>query len=139
MAVKFNVLDNNYIPERMDQEDAGLDLKARITAVIQPGETKVIPLSVAFGIATNRFVQLSARSSIALRGLYVHIGTIDVSFNGKEVGAIVTNIGRNVARVEAGERIAQAIELRHGSVFIHVKEPIDSRVSKDGYGSSGRF
>jgi dUTP pyrophosphatase len=135
--ITYKILTEVCVP-RVGEGDAGMDLRTRETFAIWPQETMKIPLGIAFEIPNNRsFVQISARSSVALRGCYVHIGTIDRSFNGKEVCAIMTNLGDAPITFEAGERVAQAVGLDH-QTFSKTVNDIDSRDSKEGFGSSGR-
>lgn len=141
--ILYNTQDPFCTP-RVDALDAGMDLRTKERVILRAGETKCIPLGIVFSIPPGRFVQLSARSSTAMRGVYCHIGTIDSSFNGREVKAILTNISGETVVFEQYERIVQAIDLEHG-LFQVTNKTIDSRVSdgsnrvsKKGFGSTGR-
>lgn len=138
MIVTYKVLKEGCEP-RVGEGDAGMDLKTDRDFTLLVGETKKIPLGVAFQIPEGKvFVGISARSSVALQGVYAHVGTIDQSFNGKEVCAILTNIGDNVPTFKKGERIVQAIPYTHGC-WSKTEDDIDDANSKGGFGSSGRF
>ena len=135
--IYYNVLKGGEKP-RGSLKDAGLDLRATEGFMIQPGETVKVPLGVSFEIPPGSFVQLSARSSVALKGVYCHIGTIDASFNGKEVCAIMTNIGDSSEIFLNGERVVQAIGLEHKG-FSEKSVDISDEGSKEGFGSTGRI
>jgi len=136
--VSYNILKPECAP-RVNKGDAGADLRVRDSFEVLPGQTVKVPLGVSFEIPSEGvFVQLSARSSVALQGVYCHIGTIDHTFNGKEVCAIVTNFSNDPAWFETGERIVQAVVLEHGSVC-YTKKVIEDKGSKDGFGSSGKY
>lgn len=135
--IRYNVLTKDCKP-RQNEGDAGMDLRLRSGMMIRPGEIIMIPLGVSFQIPVGQFIGVSARSSIALKGIYCHVGTIDATFNGKEVCGIFANVGKKVQYFPRGERVVQAIGFKHEPLTM-TTTPIDSGVSKDGFGSSGRM
>lgn len=138
--IQYKVLEVGCEPVVAREGDAGLDLKASRGIGIRPGEVVKVPLGITFRIDNPKGeVEIRGRSSIFKRGLLVHNGTIDASFNGKEVQALVANIGTHAEYIEEGERICQALGRSEVEALVLTTEPIDSRDSKEGFGSSGRM
>lgn len=136
--VYLQVLNSGCEPKRMLPGDAAMDLKCTEDTTVYPGRAMKVPLGVCFKIPIGEYVQITARSSVALQGIVGHVGIIDSSFNGNEVCAILMNIGDSPVFFSKGERVAQAIALEYGD-FETSEDAIDSTGSKEGFGSSGRM
>jgi len=135
--IQYKVLKEGCDP-RGAQGDAGLDLRVAESVFIYPQETVKIPTGVAFVIPNNMsFIQITARSSTALQGCHIHIGTIDHTFNGREVHLIATNMSDHPIIFKAFERVAQAVGLDHIDIR-RTRKDIDTTDSKKGFGSTGR-
>lgn len=82
------------IPRYATDGAAGFDLIAADNVVIEPGQTQLVPLGLAFELPDGYELQIRPRSGISLR-TYLRIanapGTIDADYRG-EIAVIVDNI-----------------------------------------------
>ncbi len=121
-------------------EDAGMDLHAVESVVIEPGERKLVSTGLAIELPPGYEAQLRPRSGHALKyGITLpnSPATIDPGYRG-EIKVILQNLGREVFTVEPGERIAQMIVARYEAVEWEEGELADSERGEGGFGSSGR-
>lgn len=131
-----------YIPEYAKQGDAGFDLRADIKdgILLEPGETVTFGTGMKFQIEEGYEIQIRSRSGLAAKNKVVILnspGTIDANYRG-EVGAIMTNHGREPFLIEPNMRVCQAVvnkietvSLREGVV------PNNTDRGAGGYGSTG--
>ena len=123
MILEFTKAEESVItPTRGNPSDAGLDLYANIpedfeheskalrrTIVIKPGENKMIPTGLRFGIPHGYMLQVCNRSSMgAKRSLVVGAHIVDSGYDG-EVFIDLHNIGVSTQTIRNGEKIAQVI------------------------------
>ncbi len=121
-------------------EDAGMDLHAVESVVIEPGERKLVSTGLAIELPPGYEAQLRPRSGHALKyGITLpnSPATIDPGYRG-EIKVILQNLGSEVFTVEPGERIAQMIVARYEAVEWEEGELADSERGEGGFGSSGR-
>ncbi|MCY7954757.1 deoxyuridine 5'-triphosphate nucleotidohydrolase [Bacillus licheniformis] len=95
------------IPQYAHASDACFDLVAAEDVVIEPGETALVKMGLAFEIPEGYEMQIRPRSGITLKTkLRVQLGTVDAGYRG-EVGVIVDNIAPVIYRTikdDEGER-----------------------------------
>ena len=121
-------------------EDAGMDLHAVESVVIEPGERKLVSTGLAIELPPGYEAQLRPRSGHALKyGITLpnSPATIDPGYRG-EIKVILQNLGSEVFTVEPGGRIAQMIVARYEAVEWEEGELADSERGEGGFGSSGR-
>lgn len=128
------------MPTRAYSDDAGLDLYTSETVVIRPGQFADVPTGVAVEMESHHWAMLTGRSStLRSRGLLVQTGIIDPGYRG-ELYAGVFNVGRAIAKIDPGERIAQLIVLGNQTQTL---EPVEVQRLREhprgskGFGSSG--
>lgn len=121
------------------QGDAGYDLTASESVVIEAGAVGAVPFGIGCELPAGWWGLIQGRSSSWKRGLSVKASVIDNGYRGM-LWADVLNIGRKAQLVEAGERIAQLIPMRLAPpiVWTHVDSLSVSERGDRGYGSSGR-
>jgi|TARA_Y100000310_G_scaffold139945_1_gene139303 dUTP pyrophosphatase len=100
-------------PQRANPSDAGLDVfycpPVEEPVILQPGENKVLPTGLKFGIPHNYMLQVMNRSSMAAKkSLIVGAHCIDSGYDG-EVFIDIHNIGREVQVVRPYDKIAQLV------------------------------
>ena len=92
--------------------DAGLDLRARTAARLEPGQRALVPTGVSIALPPGFAAFVHARSGMALRaglGVVNAPGVIDAGYRG-EIGVILINHDTvNVIEVARGDRIAQLV------------------------------
>ena len=134
--MKIKLIENGQAPTRAHANDAGLDCHARETAVIGAGYTVKIPLGFAVQLPDGFEMQIRGRSSLALRGLLCHLGTVDSGYRG-EVAAIVHNLTGYAITIGAGQRVAQAVIARVILTTPHIVAELDaSERGAGGFGST---
>jgi dUTP pyrophosphatase len=120
--------------------DAGLDVCACESAILQPGERKIVRTGLVMELPYGTEAQMRPRSGLALKQgitLLNTPGTIDQGYRG-EVGVLLINLGREVFEVQPGMRIAQMVispVLRVDTK--EVAEVSETLRGEGGFGSTG--
>jgi len=129
------------LPTYAHPGDAGLDLFAADTTTLRPGERALIPAGVAIAIPDGFVGLVHPRSGLAVdHGLTVlnAPGTIDAGYRG-EVKVLLINLGQDPVEVRHGERIAQLVLMRIGTVDVREVDRLDTTSrGSGGFGSTGR-
>lgn len=139
--MKIKVLNNNCIPERKHDWDAGLDMKAAETVTIKPGENRQIGLGVCVQIPQGYVGLMCPRSSIGVKTMLrqsISVGVIDAGYTG-EVHQPYTNIGDEPITLQEGERIGQLVVVPifdYDLEFVDELEPTER--GDDAFGSTGK-
>ena len=107
--------DNARPPVRSNPSDAGLDVfyspeDASVAALtIAPGESKIVPTGLRFGVPHGYMLQVMNRSGVAAkRSLVVGAHVVDSGYDG-EVFVNLHNIGKETQYVRAADKIAQLV------------------------------
>jgi dUTP pyrophosphatase len=154
------------IPKYAHKGDAGFDLVAVEDVIIEPGETKAIPIGLAFEIPVGYEMQIRPRSGLSLKTKLRQsncIGTIDAEYRG-EVKVMFDNTNPPTPQllyrlntlnnmhiitdldvyplgtyiIRKGDRIAQGVIQKLPDVtFAEVDELSDTKRGTGGFGSSG--
>ena len=103
-------------PVRANPSDAGLDLKfnpkdghPKSYMVLDPGESKILPTGLKFGIPHGYMLQVMNRSgNAAKKQLMVGACVVDSGYDG-EVFVNLHNIGPDCQIITAGDKIAQGV------------------------------
>lgn len=130
------------LPSYARPGDAGMDLAARETVTLEPGERAVVATGVAVAVPHGCVGLVHPRSGLAARSgvsLVNAPGTIDEGYRG-EIKVILVNLDRHTpVTLERGDRIAQLVVQRVESVTVtEVAELPPSERGADGFGSTGR-
>ena len=129
------------LPAAEHPGDAGLDLRAAIDSVVEPGERALIPTGVAVAIPEGFAGLVLPRSGLASKqGLTLANapGLIDAGYRG-EVTCAVVNLDREQAvKVHVGDRIAQLVVVAVPAVRPSWADelPVSAR-GEGGFGSTG--
>ena len=137
MRLPIRLIDGK-IPTRAHPTDSGLDLFAASGAVIHPGMTCRIRTGIAVAIPEGFEGQVRPRSSLASRGVYALLGTIDQGYRG-EIGVILTNISTERYQVHEGDRVAQLVVCPVAlplPVVVSILD--DTERGQGGFGSTGQ-
>lgn len=142
MHISFKRLDTELPgPGRAHAGDAGVDLRARISVVLAPGERALVPTGIAVAIPDGYAGLVVPRSGLAVRagiGVVNAPGLIDAGYRG-EVGVVLINHGGDPVEIERGERIAQLVVVPVVvGEFVEVDELPASARGAGGFGSTGR-
>jgi dUTP pyrophosphatase len=128
------------LPSYARDGDAGLDLFALKSLVIEPGQSALVPTGIAIELPAGTEAQVRPRSGLALKhGLTVlnTPGTVDEGYRG-EVVVILINHSQNAFAVDAGMKIAQmVVSPRIQVTVVEVAELSDTQRGAGGFGSTG--
>lgn len=142
MQVRIQRIDTSLpLPAYETTGSVGFDVITRVTTVLQPDETALVPGNVIVQVPEGYALIVAPRSSLPRRkGLqFPHsIGVIDCDYHGPtdELQVQVKNVTNQPVTVERGERIAQGL-------FVKVDRAewteVDSHdaPSRGGFGSTG--
>jgi dUTP pyrophosphatase len=129
-----------HVPSQAYDGDAGLDLAACESLVLQPGARAVIPTGLAVEIPEGYAGFVQPRSGLAARhgiGVVNSPGLIDSGYRG-EIRVVLINTDREIPFVvEPGMRVAQLVIAPVASVrLVEVEELATSERGGRGFGSS---
>jgi dUTP pyrophosphatase len=121
-------------------EDAGMDLRAVESVLLDPGVSHLVPTGLSIEIPPGFEAQLRPRSGLALKHAITvpnAPATIDPGYRG-EIKVILLNLGKDPYQIHQGDRIAQMVIARYEAVEWDESELNDSVRGAGGFGSSGR-
>ena len=126
-------------PDRSNPSDAGLDVYADLfeSVTIEPGENKMIPTGLRFGIPHGYMLQVCNRSSMgAKRALVVGAHIVDSGYDG-EVFIDLHNIGQKTQTIKFGDKIAQLVMVPvvHFRAQQNQEDLYSSQITMSGRGS----
>lgn len=141
MKVKIKRIDQSLpLPQYQTNGSVAFDVGSRVDAVLQPGEVKILPSNLIIEVPAGHVLILSARSSLANKGLKLAngIGVIDQDFHGREdeIGILLHNFTASPVEVKKGERLAQGLIIPVERVEWDEVDEI-KKTSRGGFGSTG--
>jgi dUTP pyrophosphatase len=122
------------------QEDAGVDIRSVVYAVLEPGVPQAVSTGLALEIPPGYEVQIRPRSGLALKHAITlpnAPATIDPGYRG-ELKIILLNLGKSPYEIRAGDRIAQMVLSKYEAVEWQESDLGESLRGAGGFGSSGR-
>jgi len=140
--LEFQRLDPDApLPAFAHEGDAGLDLRANVDRVIEPGERALLPTGLAVAIPPGYAGLVLPRSGLASRhGLTLANapGLIDAGYRGEITLAVVNLDPGEPVAVRRGDRIAQLVLVAFAPAEpVAVEELPASERGTGGFGSSG--
>ncbi|MDO8656522.1 MAG: dUTP diphosphatase [Nanoarchaeota archaeon] len=126
------------IPKYIHPHDAGMDLYANETIIINQGERKLIPTGIAMAIPSGYVGLIWDKSGIATnQGLKTMAGVIDSGYRG-EIKVLIHNLSSQSYTVQAGTKIAQMlIQPVVQNEIVEIQELDDTSRGEGGFGSTG--
>lgn len=121
-------------------EDAGMDLRAIESAILEPGIPRTVATGLAIELPPGYEAQIRPRSGLALKHAITvpnAPATIDPGYRG-EIKVILLNLGRESYQIHAGDRIAQMVIAAYEAVEWLETDLSESARGSGGFGSSGR-
>ncbi|CAB4625996.1 unannotated protein [freshwater metagenome] len=121
--------------------DAAMDLRARVSVTLAPGERMLVPTGIAIALPAGFAAYVHPRSGLALKrglGMVNAPGVIDAGYRG-EIGVILVNHDAHEPIVlERGDRIAQLVVAPVAQAQLtEVSELPQSHRGEGGFGSTG--
>lgn len=138
--IKISKVNKTNLPVYQHKGDAGFDFFSPIDIVIKNNEKALIKLGLKMEIPEGYELQIRGRSSLALKGIFSHFGTIDSGYSG-EIAAILINLSGKDFVINNGDRICQGVvqkivrvswELTNDNKFKN------SDRGEGGFGSTGK-
>ena len=126
------------LPKYANPGDAGLDIYADETVVLQPNEKKTIKTGIAFALPPNHVGLVWDKSGLASKfHLHTFAGVIDETYRG-ELMIMICNFGVSPYTIEKGKKIAQLLiqPILHPSIE-EVQELDSTLRGEGGFGSTG--
>ncbi|MGP5687762.1 dUTP diphosphatase [Glutamicibacter ardleyensis] len=144
ISVKIKMLDPDLpVPSYAHPSDAGADLHARESAVLQPGERVLIRTGLAIALPHGYVGLVHPRSGLAAKhGITVvnAPGTVDAGYRGEIMVTLLNTDNTNAFEVKRGDRIAQlVIQKVELAQFEQVQTLDDTARGTGGFGSTGGF
>ena len=128
------------IPTYANPGDAGMDICSCESAMINPGQRKLVQTGLKIQLPEDTEAQIRPRSGLAIKNgitLLNTPGTIDAGYRG-ELGIIIINLGQEPFEIKPGMRIAQMVI---APVLRVESEEVDALSEtargEGGFGSSG--
>lgn len=121
-------------------EDAGMDLRALETTLLEPSIPQAVPTGIAIQLPPGYEAQVRPRSGLALKHAITlpnSPATIDPGYRG-EIRVILLNLGKQPYAIEKGDRIAQLVIAKYETIEWEEGDLADSTRGVGGFGSSGR-
>ena len=136
--MKIKIIDfgapKKHRPFRAHDNDAGADVFSPKAYLIQPGDVEKIPLGFGLEVPDGYAGYVFPRSSLSAQGIVCELPPIDSSYRG-EIHAIVSNVGKGIYIVKAGERIGQLVIMP--VVIADFVEEVQNGRGAGAFGSTG--
>jgi dUTP pyrophosphatase len=142
VIVKLVAEEGAAVPEYKTEGSAGADLRAflRRALTLAPGERAAVPTGIRIELPPGYEAQVRPRSGLALKNGITCLnspGTIDSDYRG-EIKVILINLGREIATIESGDRIAQLLVAPVARALFRAVESLEeTERGSGGFGSTG--
>jgi dUTP pyrophosphatase len=121
--------------------DAGADLQAAESLVLEPGERATVGTGVSIALPDGYVAFVVPRSGLAFKHGITIVnapGTVDAGYRGEIKVALLNTDAREAYRIEAGDRIAQVVVMPVSRArFVQVDRLPGSDRGEGGFGSTG--
>jgi len=143
LTVPIRLLDPGLaLPAKAHEHDAGLDLHARVDAVLSArGGRMLVPTGIAVAIPVGYMGMVVPRSGLALKhgvSLVNSPGIIDTAYRGELQVIMINHDPEHDYHVQRGDRIAQLIVQAIANVEWSPVVELDDNDRGGGFGHSGR-
>lgn len=126
------------MPTRAHELDAGLDLYARESCIVEAKGSATFDTGVHVAIPKGFVGFLKSKSGLNVKHGIVSEGVIDAGYTGSIVVKL-NNLGGYDYRVNAGDKISQLVILPYGEAPLELVDSLDDTDrGGNGFGSSGR-
>lgn len=108
--MKINIINHGYetAPRRAHYNDAGADVYATETIILNPQQTYAMNLKFGLKLPDGLMALVLPRSGQAKNGLVSQIPPVDSGYTGP-IHAILTNNSKEPIIIDKGDRIAQVV------------------------------
>ena len=136
MKIKINIKkEGAMLPTRAHYNDVGADVYAQEDCLIEPYSTAKIPLGFGLELPDGYMAIVQSRSGLAGKGIACEMAPVDSGYKG-EIHAIVTNHGRQIYRIQKGDRIGQIVI--YPIIYADFVADLGEERKDGAFGSTGR-
>ncbi|WP_127793601.1 dUTP diphosphatase [Agromyces sp. LHK192] len=129
------------VPTYAHPGDAGADLHASESLVLEPGERAAVGTGVSIALPDGYVAFVVPRSGLAFKHGITIVnapGTVDAGYRGEIKVALLNTDQREAHRIEKGDRIAQIVVMPVSRArFVEVERLPGSHRGEGGFGSTG--
>ncbi|MFF2270734.1 dUTP diphosphatase [Agromyces sp. NPDC058136] len=129
------------VPSYAHEGDAGADLHATESIVLEPGERATVGTGVSIALPAGHVAFVVPRSGLAFKHGITIVnapGTVDAGYRGEIKVALLNTDAREAYTIEAGDRIAQLVIMPVVRArFVEVEQLPGSLRGDGGFGSTG--
>lgn len=130
--------DGAKMPTRAHSSDAGFDLYARETAIVEAKDSCKFDTGVHIEIPEGYVGFLKSKSGLNVKHGITSEGVIDAGYTGSIVVKLYNNSGYDY-KVDAGDKISQLVLLPIATPELEIADSLtNSDRGDNGFGSSGR-
>lgn len=140
MNVKIKRLEEDaQLPKYGRPGDAGMDVHAYESAILKPGERRILRTGIALAIPEGTVGLIWDRSGMAANhGIKTMAGVLDHTYRG-ELKIVLLNTHDEPHEIRKGDRVAQLLVQPIHTASIEEVSDLDETIRGDGrFGSSGR-
>lgn len=132
------IFDGGHVPTRAHVDDAGIDLHATETLLLERGKSRVLRTGIGVTVPRGYCVVAYPRSSYNVECGVFTTGLIDANYTG-EIKLRLYNFGTEDLWIDKGYRFAQLVVQNLPKVrFLLDIGGTEEERGSDGFGSSGR-
>ena len=136
--MKIKLDPGAFMPEYAHAQDAGMDLRSPVDAVVLPHDSAVIDTGVHVEIPKGAVGMLKSKSGLNVNHDLTSEGVIDEGFTGS-IRVKLYNHGGARYHVKAGDKISQLVILPVLHTELELVDDLDETERGDnGFGSTGR-
>lgn len=140
VSVDISIADGAEVPKYTRPEDAAVDLRSTVSAILEPGTRALVPTGIRLAIPSGFAGFVLPRSGLAINHGLTTLnapGLIDENYRG-EVKVVLHNSSSEAFSINRGDRIAQLLILPVPRIaFREVPELDSTDRGSSGFGSSG--
>ena len=136
--MKIKLDPGAFMPEYAHEQDAGMDLRSPVDAVVLPHDSAVIDTGVHVEIPKGAVGMLKSKSGLNVNHDITSEGVIDEGYTGS-ICIKLYNHGGARYHVKAGDKISQLVILPVLHPALELVDSLDETERGDnGFGSTGR-
>lgn len=136
--MKIKLDPGAFMPEYAHEQDAGMDLRSPVDAVVLPHDSAVIDTGVHVEIPKRAVGMLKSKSGLNVNHDITSEGVIDEGYTGS-ICIKLYNHGGARYHIKAGDKISQLVILPVLHPDLELVDALDETERGDkGFGSTGR-
>lgn len=127
-----------FVPIKGSAISAGFDLFSAYDYIVPTHEKCLVSTDIQINVPKGTYGRIAPRSGLAWKNnIHVGAGVIDPDFRGN-VKVLILNLGNEMFKIKAGDRIAQLICEKIENPNIILKKNLNKTIrNNDGFGSTG--